>query len=224
MACYPFVPSQANCPEEGGPDVDFAAAMIQLKAGEQEILVGAQKSGDVYGVDPETTEVVWHQKPGRGGTQGGINFGLAVEGDTVFVPVADYDDDILPVGDARPGLFAFKAFTGKQLWANVTRNICEEREHCDPGISAPVTAIPGVVFAGHLDSRLRAYDSATDEVIWEYDTHQEVITLSGEPAKGGSMSVATGPVIANGRVYANSGYGIYFHTPGNVLLAFEAED
>ncbi len=38
------------------------------------------------------------------------------------------------------------------------------------------------------------------------------------------MSVATGPVIANGRVYANSGYGIYFHTPGNVLLAFEAED
>ena len=101
---------------------------------------------------------------------------------------------------------------------------CADRPHCDPGISAPVTVIPGIVFAEHLDSRLRAYDSATGEIVWEYDTHQEVTTVSGEPAMGGSMSGATGPVVANGRLYANSGYGIYFHTPGNVLLAFEVAD
>jgi hypothetical protein len=27
-------------------------------------------------------------------------------------------------------------------------------------------------------------------------------------------------MIVNGRVYANSGYGLYFHRPGNVLLVF----
>lgn len=224
VACYRFVPSHENCPEEDGPDVDFAAAMIHVQANDREILIGAQKSGDVYGIDPESTEIIWHKKPGRGGTQGGINFGLATEADTVFVPVADYDDDILPIEDARPGLFAYDAFTGEEKWSNIMTDQCADRQHCDPGISAPVTAIPGIVFAGHLDSRLRAYDSATGEIVWEYDTHQEVTTVSGEPAMGGSMSGATGPVVANGRLYANSGYGIYFHTPGNVLLAFEVAD
>ena len=163
----------------------------------------------------------WNQKPGRGGNQGGINFGLAAEGDTVFVPVADYDDGLLPIEDARPGLYAFNAFTGEQLWSSLTANVCGDRKDCDPGISAPVTAIPGIVFAGHLDSRLRAYDSSSGKVIWEYDTYQEVTTISGEVAHGGSISGATGPLIANGKVYANSGYGIYFHTPGNVLMVFE---
>jgi polyvinyl alcohol dehydrogenase (cytochrome) len=224
VACFPFVPSHANCPKENGPDVDFAAAMIHVVDGEREMLVGAQKSGDVYGIDPNSTEVVWNQKPGRGGNQGGINFGLAAEGSTVFVPVADYDDGLLPIEDARPGLYAFDAFSGKPLWSSPTKNVCADREHCDPGISAPVTAIPGVVFAGHLDARLRAYDSDNGEVIWEYDTFQDVTTVSGEVAHGGSISGGTGPVIANGKVYANSGYGIYFHTPGNVLMAFEVED
>ena len=188
------------------------------------MVVGAQKSGDVYGIDPLTSEIIWHQKPGRGGTQGGINFGLAVEGNTVFVPVADFDDELLPVEDARPGLFAFNAFSGDPIWSSHTENVCADREHCDPGISAPVTAIPGIVFAGHLDSRLRAYDSESGEVLWEYDTFQDVTTVSGEVAHGGSISGGTGPVIANGKVYANSGYGVYFHTPGNVLMVFEVDE
>jgi polyvinyl alcohol dehydrogenase (cytochrome) len=30
----------------------------------------------------------------------------------------------------------------------------------------------------------------------------------------------SGPVVADGMLYVNSGYGIYQHIPGNVLLAF----
>ncbi len=224
VACFPFIPSHANCPKEDGPDVDFAAGMIHVVVGKQEMMVGAQKSGDVYGIDPLTTKIVWQQKPGRGGNQGGINFGLAADGSTVFVPVADYDDGLLPIEDARPGLYAFNAFTGEPLWSNPTENVCADREHCDPGISAPVTALPGIVFAGHLDSRLRAYDSGSGEVLWEYDTFQDVTTVSGEVAHGGSINGGTGPIIANGKVYTNSGYGIYFHTPGNVLLVFDVEE
>jgi len=204
--------------------VDFAAAVVHVVDGGKEMLVGAQKSGDVYGIDPKSTKIMWHHKPGRGGIQGGINFGLAAEGSTVFVPVADYDDGVTPIEDAMPGLYAFNAFSGKPLWSTPTENVCGDREHCDPGISAPITAIPGIVFAGHMDSRLRAYDSASGEVIWEYDTFQDVKTVSGEVAHGGSMSGGSGPIIANGKLYANSGYGIYFHTPGNVLLVFDVEE
>ena len=49
-------------------------------------------------------------------------------------------------------------------------------------------------------------------------------TVSGEIARGGSFGGGSDPVIANGRVYANSGYGLYFHMPGNVPLVFEAGD
>ena len=224
VACFATVASHANCPVENGNDVDYAAGMVHLMKDGQEIIVAAQKSGDVYGIDPNSTKVIWHQKPGRGGYKGGINFGLAAEGDTVFIPVTDYDRGLLARKDAHPGLFAYNAFTGEPKWSNPTKNVCADRKHCDPGIAAPVTAIPGVVFAGHLDGRLRAYDSGTGDVIWEYDTFQDVTTVSGEVAHGGSMSGGSGPIIANGKVYANSGYGIYFHAPGNVLLVFDVVD
>ena len=223
VACLPFIPEHANCPEEEGPDVDFAASPMHIIFDNREILIGAQKSGDVYGIDPSSTEIVWHQKVGRGGIQGGINFGLAAEKNRIFVPVADFDDDVAPMKDAKPGLYALDAFTGETIWSNPADNICAERKDCDPGISAPVTAIPDVVFAGHMDAWLRAYDSATGKILWEYDTFQKIKTLSGEIAHGGSMSGGSGPIISGGRVYVTSGYGIYFHMPGNVLLMFEAE-
>jgi polyvinyl alcohol dehydrogenase (cytochrome) len=32
-----------------------------------------------------------------------------------------------------------------------------------------------------------------------------------------------GPVVNNGMLYAASGYGVYFHLPGNVLYAFSVD-
>ena len=43
--------------------------------------------------------------------------------------------------------------------------------------------------------------------------------VSGARANGGSFGGA-GAAIRNGYVVVNSGYGMYFHMPGNVLLAF----
>jgi polyvinyl alcohol dehydrogenase (cytochrome) len=45
--------------------------------------------------------------------------------------------------------------------------------------------------------------------------------VSGEPAMGGSFGGAVGPLAVGNMLYMNSGYGVYFHMPGNVLLAFE---
>ena len=98
----------------------------------------------------------------------------------------------------------------------------EAREFCDPGISAPVSASDGVVYAGHLDGMLRAYDEVTGEVLWQYDTTAEHTGTNGLVGRGGGMSGA-GPTVAAGHLIVNSGYGLYFHEPGNLLLVFAAE-
>lgn len=221
VACMPFMDNRHNCPKEDGPDVDFASPPLLVHGADGDILVAGQKSGDVWGINPDDGAIVWHTRVGRGGNQGGINFGMAASGDRVFVPVADFDDNMLPVEEARPGLYALDAFTGDYLWRAPADNVCADRgKNCDPGISQAITAIPGAVIAGHMDGRLRAYAADTGEVLWEFDTWRDFDTLSGETARGGSFSGGSGPMVVNGRLYANSGYGIYFHMPGNVLLVF----
>ncbi|MGA1729943.1 MAG: dehydrogenase, partial [Steroidobacteraceae bacterium] len=78
------------------------------------------------------------------------------------------------------------------------------------------------IFAGHLDGMIRAYDSATGKVVWEFDSRVDIKTLSGLVARGGSMG-GPGPVVYGGMLYVNSGYGIFGHLPGNVLLAFSVD-
>jgi polyvinyl alcohol dehydrogenase (cytochrome) len=69
-----------------------------------------------------------------------------------------------------------------------------------------------------MDGRLRIYSGDSGDILWELNTLREYDTVSGEKARGGSFS-GSGPVVAHGMIYVNSGYGIYNHMPGNVLLA-----
>lgn len=223
LACMPFIPDHDNCPVENGPDVDFASPPILLSIDGRDILVAGQKSGAIHGIDPDTGGIIWQRTPGRGGNQGGVHFGMASDGQTVFVPMSDYDDDMLPVEAAKPGMFAMNAADGELLWTTPAENVCAGRKDCDPGISAAITAIPGAVFAGHMDGRLRVYNSETGEVMWETNTDKLYDSISGAAARGGSFGGGAGPVVIDGMVYVNSGYGLYFHMPGNVLLAFSID-
>ena len=72
-----------------------------------------------------------------------------------------------------------------------------------------------------MDGRLRIYASDNGEVLWELNTVQDFNTVSGEKARGGSFS-GGGAIVADGMIYVNSGYGIYNHMPGNLLLAIES--
>jgi len=85
-----------------------------------------------------------------------------------------------------------------------------------------VVSIPGVVFAGHMDGRVSAYSSEDGRILWSFDTSQPLPTLSGTRGQGGSVG-GGGPVVHDGVVYVNSGYGLYFHMPGNVLAAFSVD-
>ena len=82
-----------------------------------------------------------------------------------------------------------------------------------------MTALDGVVFSGSLDGHLRAYDSETGEIMWEYNTLNTYSTVNGVTAIGGSIN-GPGPAIAQGHVYVNSGYGMWnMWIPGNALIA-----
>jgi polyvinyl alcohol dehydrogenase (cytochrome) len=112
------------------------------------------------------------------------------------------------------------AGTGRVLWRQLAAPTdCNARKFCDPGISSAPSAIPGAVFAGHLSGWLRAYDGNSGKVIWAVDTTLPVKTVTGVVAHGGGMS-GPGPVVSNGYLVVNSGYGLYYHMPGNLLMVF----
>ncbi|MFZ0199799.1 MAG: hypothetical protein WAL05_11450 [Candidatus Sulfotelmatobacter sp.] len=74
--------------------------------------------------------------------------------------------------------------------------------------------------AGSLDGHLRAYDTRSGKVLWDFDTSQEFQTTNGIKAHGGSLNGA-GPAIVSGMVYVNTGYTNAM--AGNVLLAFSVD-
>jgi polyvinyl alcohol dehydrogenase (cytochrome) len=221
-----------SCPANSGPDADIGSGVVlsKLANGEDRLFVGL-KSGMAIAVDPVSHDrALWSNRVGRGSIQGGIQFGMAYDGSRLYVPIADMANSMdssnllrdKSAGVARPGLYALDPNSGAVLWSTPADDACHGRQYCDAGILASIVAIPGAVFAGHMDGRLRAYDSATGKVLWQYDTTPPAMTLGGATGHGGSIG-GGGPVIYDGMVYENSGYGLYFHMPGNLLVAFSVD-
>ena len=228
VAC--MMANNPNCPPENGPDFDHGSSILIVELdGDKDILLAGHKNGTVYALDPDNkAEVRWTTDVGRGSIQGGIHFGMSAADTQLYVPINDMNNtrngDYLDPEQARPGIHSIDANTGKLLWSNVQSNVCyDEDEFCDPGISSPVTSIPGAVFAGHLDGFVRAYASGNGELLWEFDTRPERVGVNGVTGYGGSMSGA-GPAIVDGHVVINSGYGLYNHEPGNLLMVFAAPE
>ena len=219
------VEDRANCPSEDGPDYDFGAATILASdTGGRDVLLAGQKSGVVFGIAPDTGELLWQTKLGRGGIQGGVHFGMSIDREVLYVPMSDFYGGPRWPGEPFPGMFAVNVLTGEKLWFTENMNICDGREFCDPGLSAASSAIAGGVVAGAMDGSLRAYDRDTGEVTWAFNTLQKFDTVSGIKASGGSFSGASGPVFDGEMMFITSGYGIYNHMPGNVLLAFKLKE
>lgn len=222
----------ANCPENLGPDHDFGQSPIlfDLPDGKRILVIG-QKSGAAYGMDPDNNGAqVWSTQIGSGGPLGGIQWGSAIDPEgRYFVAVADTfatgrreDGSRIP---ANRGVFALDAATGNMIWeAPATAADCPEGLRCgtSPAHSAAVSAMPGVVFSGTLDSQFRAYDAATGEVLWTYITATPVDTVNGREQVAGGAIDATGATIGYGYVFQHTGYSGYGGGADgeNVLLAF----
>lgn len=222
-----------NCPAENGPDYDFGSSALLLRlANGREILAAGQKSGVVYGLDPDQKgKILWQTRIGRGGINGGVQWGMASDGQNIYASVSDIVSVMNtagPIGGATfdpargGGLTALRPADGSKAWFAPSHPCDPPRPGCSPGQSAALTVIPGVVFSGSLDGHLRAYSTEDGEVLWDFDTAKEYSTVNGVAAHGGSLDGA-GPVVVNGMVFVNSGYPRNGGMPGNVLLAFAPE-
>ena len=218
-----------------GPDFDFGASAILVRSGARDLLIAGQKSGLVYALDPDRQgEVVWQTRVGKGSANGGVQWGMASDGQKAYAavsdlgrtPVANRDLADLRSNNLDPreggGLHALRLADGSPAWTAAPQPCDPPKPGCSPAQPAAVTAIPGVVFSGSVDGHLRAFSSEDGRVLWDFDTAREFPTVNGVKGHGGSLD-GPGTVVVNGMVYVNSGYARQSGMPGNLLLAFGPE-
>ena len=214
-----------NCPTTRGHDYDFGASpiLVPLSNG-KDVLVAGQKSGVVFGIDPGSGVVLWRTQVGVGGFLGGIEWGMATDGQKLYVANAD----VIVAENGRPGLFALDPATGKDSWYVPSPKVTcgwTVSSPCFNAQSAAPFAIPGVIFAGTTDGHERAYATADGRILWDFDTARGAYrTINGtDNQAGGPIDVSSGS-LANGILYVISGYrGILGGGSNNVLLAFSVD-
>ena len=220
--CFGNVASEkVNCPSQAGPDHDFGSspALVTLANG-QRVLLAGQKSGAMFGLNPDTGDVLWKTQAGDGGVLGGIEWGFSVDGSVVY---ASLSSAIEKKSGQAGGLVALNVADGSRRWAvPPAADTCAGRQGCNTAQPAAVSSIPGVVFSGSLDGHFRAYDSSNGKVLLDVNTINEYDTVNDVPARGGSIN-GPGATIAGGMLFVNSGYSTIGFMPGNVLLAFSVE-
>jgi polyvinyl alcohol dehydrogenase (cytochrome) len=242
----------ANCPENPGGDFDFGASVIIAERPDgSELLLAGQKSGEVFALDPDTSDpdgtVLWRQRISQGTTNGGIHWGMALSGERLIVPVADPERE-RPGYTPRPGLYALDLSSGELLWQHAVQRGCDIADENRPliglesmrsgkqpelaelyrcsfyyGLSAAVTATEELVFSAGLDGKIRAFDITNGEILWQAETARSFSTSNGFEGHGGAIDVS-GQVLANGWLYVQSGYSMFGQLPGNVLLAYKVAD
>lgn len=215
------MPDKGNCPNDAGPDFDIGAPpILRSLGGGNRVLIVGQKSGVVYGLDPDQKgREIWKTRIGTGGKLGGVEFGGAADQKKTYMTLSDWTPD----PKAGGGVFALEIATGQKVWAAAAAvPTCTGKPGCSAAQPGPATLIPEVVFAGSMDGHMRAYDTATGTVVWDADTTGNYETVNGVPAHGGSMNYA-GAVVAGGMVYVMSGYTVNAGMAGNVMLAFSVE-
>ncbi|MEP6885138.1 MAG: PQQ-binding-like beta-propeller repeat protein [Gammaproteobacteria bacterium] len=207
--------------------------LLRTLASGNQILFAGQKSGVIYGLDPDHGgEILWQTRigeasgptvssPGAGpvassagvaGHSGGVAWGSAADHRNLYVAISGA---LAQPANSSGSLTALDMKTGIARWhRSAPEPACTWGEHnCSHGLAQAVTVMPGSAFSGSLDGHLRAYSTIDGKILWDYDTAREFQTKNGIKASGGSLDHG-GATIVNGRVYVNS---------GNALLAFSVE-
>jgi polyvinyl alcohol dehydrogenase (cytochrome) len=232
--CAPGRETNKNC---SGPtvyrDVDFGASTILAKAPNgRDLVLGGQKSGSMWAMNPDNGEVVWRTALGHGTAMGGIHWGIAADDKFVYAPISNtgrpvptdpaYDQNLI-----KPGLFALNLNDGSVAWSFYTQANCEgDRRARIPqcarlfGLSGAPSVIGDYVVTGGLDGMLYVLDKKTGALKWKYDTAQKYQGVNGVEGNGGSIDSAS-IIATDGLLIMNSGYGMFGQAPGNVMIAFK---
>lgn len=194
------------CPDPAGPDFDMGGSGPNLLGN----IVGfGQKSGVYWGLNASTGALVWSSVVGPGGSLGGIQWGTASDGKTIYAAVANSNHKSYKLLSGQTITWgawsAIDAATGKILWQtpDPTSGAIDE---------SSLSVANGVLFAGSFDAagHMYAINAATGKILWRF-------------ASGGS--VLDGPAIVNGVVYWGSGYSRLANGTGNnKVYAFAVSD
>lgn len=116
-----------------------------------------------------------------------------------FVPVET--NGIVYVAGGSPGLTAYSAASGNQLWSRTLD------PNTEVGVSPPAV-VDGVVYAGAGNGTLYALDAKSGKTLWSYLTSGEIDSI---------------PVVANGVVYVGSvDDSVYaLSKPGKVVWSYQ---
>jgi polyvinyl alcohol dehydrogenase (cytochrome) len=202
------LPDQINCTNREAPDFDFASPpiLVRLPNGRRAIVAG-QKSGVVHALDPDRNgELIWQERVGKGGINGGVQWGSAADQSTMYVALSDIgripvpnSQATIPDPSSGGGMFALRLDSGQRVWHTPPpSDSCRGRDRCSP-----------------------AFAAADGKIIWDFDTVKAYETVNGVAGRGGSLNVG-GPAISGGMLFVNSGY-VQNGIPGNVLLAFSVD-
>lgn len=200
--------NKENCPKEAGPDYDFGASpmLVNLASGKS-LLICAQKSGYVYGHDPDQKgKLIWKT----------ANFSKPPEATGQIVWGGTADEDSAYFGLNSGGIVALGLKDGERRWFTDLK----PEQGRKTGQDSAISSMPGYIVSGGWDGVLRILSANDGRVVWSFDMRKEFETVNGVKAKGGSMGSA-GPTIAGGMIFAGAGYpGVQEGVSGNVLLAF----
>lgn len=224
--------NQANCPNQQPSvlaDFDFGGSAILIEREQGDILLAGQKSGDLWALDPDNGELLWNRRVGDGTALGGNHWGIASDGERVFLPIND--PGVAREGfTPRPGMYGFFVATGEASWSYPLRPDCgngrgERVNACQTrfGLSATPLLVDGALIGAGIDGRLFIFDKENGDILFQYDTVRDFETVNGVAARGGAIdshSIAAG----SGMLFIGSGYGRFGQTPGNVLLAFKPQE
>ncbi|MHB8475184.1 MAG: outer membrane protein assembly factor BamB family protein [Steroidobacteraceae bacterium] len=219
-------------PDAGPAGAGFSSSPIlrTLATGNQVLLAG-QKSGIVYGLDPDHGgEILWQTRIGDAaagvaagagpvaasaavaGAPGGVAWGSAADHRNLYVAISGL---LAQPANASGSLTALDMTTGAARWhtASPEPACAWTGRNCSHAQAQAVTVMPGSAFSGSMDGHLRAYSTIDGKILWDFDTAKDFQTKNGIKASGGPLDHG-GATIVNGTVYINS---------GNALLAFSVD-
>jgi polyvinyl alcohol dehydrogenase (cytochrome) len=206
---------------ESAPRGFSSSPILRTLTSGRQVLLAGQRSGMVYGLDPERSgELVWQFKASESNASGGVESGMAADHHSVYVAISGM---IAEPSNESGSLVAIDMKSGAKRWetaAPATACSWSGPPACAHGQAQAVTVIPGAAFSGSMDGHLRAYSTIDGKILWDYDTAKEFATVNRVQASGGSLDTG-GATIVNGVVYVNSGSDR--GRPGNVLLAFSVD-
>jgi polyvinyl alcohol dehydrogenase (cytochrome) len=192
-----------NCPSPQGPDHDFSSPPILATTTDgKDILVSGSKSGVVWAFDPSSKgKILWSTTVGKGSSSDPI-WGSAADHDRVYVGTPS-----AALTEGKEGGFSgLDLKTGKIDWHTESpAQTCGWGPlGCIHKQTAATSLIPGVAFSGGIDGHLRAYDTKTGKILWDFDDVQTWDAVNGVKAYGGNLD-GSPQIIANGTLFLNAG-------------------